>query len=298
LKDREAMVKQKEQLNALREERALNRQEILARQPGDKSEKQENQLIETDDSDIEMQSKTGKSTPKDPRKRKNLTKKSEKVKSKKKVISSDEGEVAEPVKENVEKIGKEEDSMRDSSSDEKPTVKSVIQPEKTEPIQAPSRTLTSFSRFSSNMFKQGQNSKVKLSDLLQKTIQTNDITDIYQEENISQHSPTNKDANSEDITSKTLAGAIRPPARATKLDFLSYINQPVFTDENPSPFIDCSIYKTDEINKENTLEKCVYQIKEGNVDFVGRTGCLNFHQERVDNPGKKRSLRQSVFEDI
>jgi hypothetical protein len=44
LKDREAMVKQKEQLNSLRKERDKNRQEILARQSGDKSEEQENQL--------------------------------------------------------------------------------------------------------------------------------------------------------------------------------------------------------------------------------------------------------------
>ena len=35
---------QKEQLNALRQERDINRQEILARQSGDKSEEQENQL--------------------------------------------------------------------------------------------------------------------------------------------------------------------------------------------------------------------------------------------------------------
>lgn len=44
LKDREAMVKQKEELNMLRKERDKNRLEILARQSGDKSEEQENAL--------------------------------------------------------------------------------------------------------------------------------------------------------------------------------------------------------------------------------------------------------------
>ena len=195
-----------------------------------------------------------------------------------------------------------------TKTEDKPTSKAV--PEESTTQQNPPTTsrIGTFSRFSSkSMFQTGSGAQ-KLSDLLSKKIQNNDAN-IYQttsdkininnkETNSSSNilETTKSDVNNKDsmVTKNLVVGQSRNTRK--KLDFLSYINQPVFTEDNPSPFIDCSVYKTDQENRETTIEKCKYRIKNAVCDFVGKNSVLEFNLERVKNPAKKKGLRQSVFE--
>lgn len=132
--------------------------------------------------------------------------------------------------------------------------------------------------------------KSKLSELLSKSIQQDAVYTKDEESKLS-----------------SIRKAAAPTVGKSRKNFYALINQPVFNEDNPSPFVFVvkeggevkEIKNPEQIKNygdDDSINYKGFRLLSSQIDFVGKTDLKLFHSQKISDPEKKKCYRSSVLE--